>query len=79
MLCLSVTILSSALIQVDRNEPDYDPWHKEVGKDIKEPYRKQVQRFMDREVRTKLMQGMLLSIPCYLKVEEGYAEFTYSI
>ena len=67
---------------MDRDEPDYDPQsplRKEVGKDIKEPHRKQVQRFMDWEVRTKLMQGMPLSIPGYLKVEEGYAEFTYSI
>jgi len=37
--------------ELEDDEPDYDPWsplRKEVGKDIKEPYMKQVQRFMDK-------------------------------
>jgi len=37
--------------ELEDDEPDYDPWSpsgKEVGKDIKKPYMKQVQRFMDK-------------------------------
>jgi len=37
--------------ELEDDEPCYDPWsplRKEVGKDIKEPFMKQVQRFMDK-------------------------------
>ena len=37
--------------ELEDDEPDYDPWsplRKEVGKDIKEPYMKHVQRFLDK-------------------------------
>ena len=37
--------------ELEDDEPDYDPWsplRKKVGKDIEEPYRKQVQRFADK-------------------------------
>jgi len=49
-----------------------------VRKDIEELYMKQVQRVMDKG-KTKHMPRMLLSIPCYLVVEEGYGGFTYSV
>ena len=37
--------------EVEDDEPDYDPWsplRKEVGQDLKEPYMKEVQRFLDK-------------------------------
>jgi len=37
--------------ELEYDEPDHDPWRplrKEVGKDIEEPYMKQVQCFMDK-------------------------------
>ena len=36
--------------EVEDDEPGYDPWsplRKEVGQDLKEPYMKEVQRFLD--------------------------------
>ena len=54
--------------ELEDDEPDYDPWsplRKEVGKDIEEPYMKQVQRFMDKG-KKQHMPRMLLSIPYYL-------------
>lgn len=37
--------------EVKDDEPDYDPWRpvrEKVGEDLKEPYMKEVQRFLDR-------------------------------
>jgi hypothetical protein len=54
--------------KVEDDEPDYDPWNplrKEVGKDLNEPYTKEVQRFLDRE-KPKTMPRMPFSIPYYL-------------
>ena len=38
--------------EVEDDEADYDPWRplrQKVGGDLKEPYLKEVQRFLDRE------------------------------
>ena len=46
--------------ELEDDEPDYDPWsplRKKVGKDIEEPYWKQVQRFADKGKNQTYAEG----------------------
>ena len=52
----------------EADDDESDPWRalrQKVGEDIKEPYLKEVQQFLDRRI-PKPMPKMLLSMPYYL-------------
>ena len=56
------------------DEPDpWSPLRQKAGEDIEESYLKEVQQFLDKG-NPKTMPKMLLLMPYYLQVEEGYGE-----
>jgi len=58
------------------DEPDpWSPLRQKAGEDIEESYLKEVQQFLDKG-NPKTMPKMLLLMPYYLQVEEGYGRLT---